>query len=203
MGLERSLKSTSGNVTDGWHSGDETPCNSTLLGRVTEMKAKDGWPGEESSSQGRNILPSGFMQSWAEPRISCVNGLCWLLVKLWSLEGPWHQGWRWSTKVGAISERWLVQCMCSSPLMDRGHVPSDGQIRGWIKTDSGLGCGTDVANNVWIFAIVQTLNCGSSDSMWLDRALTETSMWQVLLPLQLGSVDVTGMGRRPTGCSQK
>lgn len=63
MVLERSSKSTAGNVTDAWHSGDERPCNSTLLGRVTEKKAEDGWPGKESSSQGRNLLPSGFVQS--------------------------------------------------------------------------------------------------------------------------------------------
>ena len=92
VGLERSSKIASGNVTDGWHSGDERPCNSTLLGRVKEKKAEDGWPGEESSSQGRDLLPSSFTQSWAEPRIFHVNGSYWLLVKLWSAEGPCHQG---------------------------------------------------------------------------------------------------------------
>lgn len=55
-------ESMSGNVTDGQHSGDERPCNSTLLGRVTEKKGKDGWPGQDSSSKGRDVLPSDFTQ---------------------------------------------------------------------------------------------------------------------------------------------
>lgn len=72
-GWKEGQKSMSGNVTDGQYTGDKRPCNSNILGRVTEKKAKDGWPGEESSSAGRNVLIS---HSWAEPGIPCVNNSC-------------------------------------------------------------------------------------------------------------------------------
>ncbi|RLW11343.1 hypothetical protein DV515_00001711 [Chloebia gouldiae] len=54
--LEGRSKSMSGNVTDGQYTGDERLCNSSLLGRLTEKKAEDGWPGEESSSKGQGLM---------------------------------------------------------------------------------------------------------------------------------------------------
>lgn len=61
-GWKEGQKSMSGNVTDGQYTGDKRPWNSNLLGRVTEKKAKDGWPREKSSSTGKNGLPSHFTQ---------------------------------------------------------------------------------------------------------------------------------------------
>lgn len=118
-------------MTDRWLSGGCTACSTALSERVTEKKAGDRWPGEETSSQGRSMLLSGFMLSRAVSGLSLVSGSWWLVVRLWSVESPWHQdgGGQPGAWPRFWGDGWSGECALPF-LRAEGNVPADGQTFG-------------------------------------------------------------------------